>query len=76
MATLLQWLDFKIAVILREPKRLEESRRITSDDQTAQNIIRNSTGSFDSFHSLRMTRVHEVKLATSDASASKTPNPA
>lgn len=36
-------------VILREPKRLEESRAIYQRGRQA-------TGSFDSFHSLRMAR--------------------
>ena len=45
----------KIAVILREPKRLKNPVAFTDGDQTTLEIIRNFTGSFDSFHSLRMT---------------------
>ena len=45
----------KIGVILREPKRPKNPVAFTSDDQSRWKIIRNSTGFFDSFHSLRMT---------------------
>ena len=40
--------SLKVAVILREPKRLEESR-------AGHERCGHSTGSFDSFHSLKMT---------------------
>ena len=45
----------KIEVILREPERPKNPVAFTTGDQTTLEVIRNSTGSFDSFHSLRMT---------------------
>ena len=52
---------FKIAVILREPKRLKNPAALTTSDPTSRQIVRNFTGSFDSFHSLRMTRNQDRK---------------
>ena len=45
----------KNEVILRKPKRPKNPVAFTTGDQTTPEIARNSTGSFDSFHSLRMT---------------------
>ena len=42
-------------VILREPERPKNPVAFTGDVQTTLHIVHNSTGFFDSFHSLRMT---------------------